>query len=137
MTTIAYDGQTVAYDSRLSKANGIMSDKYSKLMTVQGVQFIFCGVPSDKDLLPDAYFNNQLEGTAEISALIIDQGKVYEIACYEDIEILEVTGMPWAIGSGSDHALTAMDLGQSAREAVKSAMKRDMYTGGKIHTLEV
>ena len=37
-----------------------------------------------------------------------------------------------AVGSGSDHALTAMDMGATAEEAVKMAMKRDVMTGGRI-----
>lgn len=43
-------------------------------------------------------------------------------------------GLSFAIGSGAKHALTAMDLGLDAKEAVKMAMKRDIYTGGRIRT---
>jgi hypothetical protein len=42
-----------------------------------------------------------------------------------------------AIGTGTDHAITAMDCGLSAREAVKMAMKRDTGTGGRIRTYKV
>lgn len=42
---------------------------------------------------------------------------------------------PFAIGSGRDFALAAMDMGASAKEAVEAAAKRDVYTGGTIRTL--
>jgi hypothetical protein len=38
----------------------------------------------------------------------------------------------YAVGSGAIHAWTAMDAGKSAREAVRLAMRRDMFSGGKI-----
>ncbi|GAI22667.1 unnamed protein product, partial [marine sediment metagenome] len=44
---------------------------------------------------------------------------------------------PDAIGSGSAYALAAMDMGASAEEAVRAAMKRDIYTGGKVRTMRI
>ncbi|MNJ79145.1 hypothetical protein D3C77_770710 [compost metagenome] len=44
---------------------------------------------------------------------------------------------PDAIGSGAPYALAAMDMGASAEDAVRAAMKRDIYTGGKIRTLRI
>lgn len=42
---------------------------------------------------------------------------------------------PFAIGSGRDFALAAMDMGATAKEAVEMAAKRDVYTGGTIRTV--
>jgi len=39
---------------------------------------------------------------------------------------------PHAWGSGGIIALTAMDIGWSAKKALKLAMKKDCFTGGKI-----
>ncbi len=44
---------------------------------------------------------------------------------------------PDAIGSGSAYALAAMDMGASAEEAVRAAMKRDIYTGGTVRTIVI
>lgn len=41
---------------------------------------------------------------------------------------------PFAIGSGSDHAVTAMDAGMSPGQAVALAALRDPHTGGTIIT---
>lgn len=45
----------------------------------------------------------------------------------------EIVGAEYyAIGSGADFALAAMDSGASAEDAVKVAIKRDAFTGGEI-----
>lgn len=40
----------------------------------------------------------------------------------------------YAIGSGAAHAITAMDCGKSARQAIQMAIKRDHNSGGRIVT---
>lgn len=42
-----------------------------------------------------------------------------------------------SIGSGSVYCLAAMDAGASAEEAVKVAMKRDVFSGGTITTVQL
>ena len=42
-----------------------------------------------------------------------------------------------AIGSGSPHAITAMDCGKSAVQAVQMAAKRDPATGGRVVTMRL
>ncbi|UYL04522.1 hypothetical protein EPNKCIFM_00220 [Klebsiella phage KP13-16] len=45
----------------------------------------------------------------------------------------EIVGAEYyAIGSGADFALSAMDAGASAEDAVKVAIKRDVFTGGEL-----
>jgi hypothetical protein len=44
---------------------------------------------------------------------------------------------PYVIGNGSDHAMTAMDMGATAVESVEMASMRDTSTGGVIRTLFV
>lgn len=43
----------------------------------------------------------------------------------------------FAIGSGWVIALSAMDAGATAREAIEIACRRDIYTSGRIQTLRV
>jgi hypothetical protein len=40
----------------------------------------------------------------------------------------------YAIGSGAAHAITAMDCGKNAMQAVRYAARRDINTGGRIVT---
>jgi ATP-dependent protease HslVU (ClpYQ) peptidase subunit len=41
------------------------------------------------------------------------------------------------VGSGFKFAISAMDHGKSAKDAVKYAATRDIYTGGKIHVYDI
>jgi hypothetical protein len=48
------------------------------------------------------------------------------------------TAMPYfAIGHGMNWAIAAMDAGATAREAVAVSIKRDLYTGGKVQSINV
>jgi ATP-dependent protease HslVU (ClpYQ) peptidase subunit len=44
---------------------------------------------------------------------------------------------PTALGSGWQWAMVAMDAGADARRAVELAIRRDVYSGGKIQTCKV
>lgn len=48
----------------------------------------------------------------------------------------EPTPLPCAIGSGQDYAFGAMDAGVGPIRAVEIACERDIYSGGKITSLE-
>ncbi len=50
---------------------------------------------------------------------------------------IEVTHQHFAIGSGRDYAIAAMHLGKSAEEAVRLAMQYDTGTGGDIDVEEL
>lgn len=48
------------------------------------------------------------------------------------------TGMPYyAIGSGSQAAMCAMNMGADAIEAIRQAIKVDEYSGGKVRHLKL
>lgn len=54
---------------------------------------------------------------------------VNEAGYVEAVPIIEEF---YTLGSGGDHALTAMDLGKTPKQAVQHAMTRDLFSGGKI-----
>lgn len=143
MTTIALDKDgLVAYDSRESVGSRIVDDDMEKMRVVEGVRFWFCGRSADEDYLIDALLNGPDESypeKIEVQALIYKDG-VFLTAGLSDSEGFivqrERKGNPVALGSGSDNALTAMDCGKSAKEAVKMAIKRDMQSGGTIRTFD-
>lgn len=66
--------------------------------------------------------------------VIIWDGKVLKAANYL-LRFTEVHEPYYAIGSGAVHAITAMDCGKTAAQAVQMAAKRDCNTGGKVVTL--
>ena len=140
MTTIAYKDGVIAYDSRQTRGGAIVSDDAPKCQVVDGVSFFLAGAVCDEKALIAAYFGAPSAAPVECSGYAVDGGKLLMVG-YDD-----KTGIwkqeldpanPDAIGSGSAYALAAMDMGASAEGAVRAAMKRDIYTGGKIRTLRI
>jgi len=138
MTTIAYKDGTISVDSRMTRGDTILDDNYNKIHTVDGVRFIICGTVSDLESLIAAYFGAEVLDTIALAAIIVQDNRVYDFQVQEGkVYKLDITGQVWAVGSGEDHAFTAMDLGASTKQAIKLAAKRDVNTGGKIRTIQV
>jgi ATP-dependent protease HslVU (ClpYQ) peptidase subunit len=140
MTTIAYKDGVIAYDSRETLGSTIMDDDCEKCQTSGGVQFLCTGSTPDYPALIAGYFGEVVTGSVEASGLAIDDGVLSLIGhdrktgFWKDQLRLD---NPFAIGSGSHFALTAMDMGATAAEAVEMAKKRDTSTGGLVRTLIV
>lgn len=140
MTTIAYhhERKEIAYDGRTTRGDTIMDDSSEKMVERDGIKFFLCNSTCDYELLISMYFGTKSDLVPEANALVIDGGIVYRIGCQTD-------GVFWkcksycndAIGSGWQFALSAMDFGRGAKEAVEYAATRDSCTGGKISMLRV
>lgn len=138
ITTIAYKDGIIAYDSRATRGNLIATDNYDKCAKADGVLFFFSGAAGDVRHLVDAYLKGVTPPKeADIYAIVVDQGVVYRAGTDGGLFWKEKASAYDAIGSGYAHALTAMDCGLSAIEAVKMAAKRDTGTGGKIRHYKV
>ncbi|WP_085637938.1 MULTISPECIES: proteasome subunit beta [unclassified Pseudomonas] len=141
MTTIAYKDGVIAYDSRVTRGSLIDHDDYEKLIYRNGHQFLFTGCSADFAALMDEFFGVKVsDKPLDASGLVVTNGRLCQIG--RDAESgfwLDDVWMerPFAIGSGRDFALAAMDMGATAKEAVEAAAKRDTYTGGTIRTLRV
>ncbi|MDD2046117.1 proteasome subunit beta [Pseudomonas putida] len=140
MTTIAYKDGVIAYDSRQTRNSAIVSDDAPKCQVVDGVSFFLSGAVCDEKALIAAYFGTPSAVPVECSGYAVDDGKLMLVGHDDKTGIwrqdLDPTN-PDAIGSGAPYALAAMDMGASAEDAVRAAMKRDIYTGGKIRTIRV
>ena len=88
-------------------------------------------------------FKEEIEKTSNIQDSLLNMQEVdWECLIYLDGVIYLATDkcrLPcsinsdiFAIGSGASWAMSAMDFGKSPKEAVKYAMTKDYYTGGKI-----
>ena len=140
MTTITYKDRIVAYDSRAKAVESITSDNREKRFTINKVYFCMCGAPSDFKVFFRVYFEGgEIESHLEAAGLAWDGVKLFHVGhankhCYSSpLDLSE----PWACGSGEDYAITAMDMGATAKEAIKWAMKRDTGTGGRIRTFKI
>lgn len=83
------------------------------------------------DLVPPV-----LEDDEGFSALVLTPTK--QVLLYDgNIPIDLGNDVYTSIGSGSVYCLAAMDAGASAEDAVKIAMKRDVYSGGEITIVQL
>ena len=136
MTTICVDKDgVIAYDGRMTQGNMIVRDDYDKKYKFGNAYFFLAG--DVKDMEP--FMIDCLEGGSDreymVSGFMYENGQLYEVGGGGGVWICDNFG-PMAYGSGADHAITAMDCGLSAREAIKMAAKRDNCTGGKIRTFK-
>ncbi|MFA7892982.1 proteasome subunit beta [Pseudomonas putida] len=140
MTTIAYKDGVIAFDSRQTRSGSIVSDDVVKRQVVDGVSFFLSGAVCDEKALIAAYFGTPSPVPVECSGYVVDGGNLLMVGHDDKTGVwkqdLDLSN-PDAIGSGSAYALAAMDMGASAEEAVRAAMKRDIYTGGKVRTIRI
>ena len=138
MTCIAYKNGVIAYDSQITCGSTITYDDYEKCHEVKGVRFVMCGKTSDYTALQDAYFGTSVTKEVDASAIVADGEGIWCVgASVEDgfwKRPIPASAI-YAIGSGADLAITAMDMGATAYQAVQMAAKRDTGTGGTIRTV--
>jgi ATP-dependent protease HslVU (ClpYQ) peptidase subunit len=150
LTTIATKDGIIVGDARMSLGATIIKDDTVKVFNVNNHLVGVCGAARSistfvswlqkhtdyrmvseqvgdlVDLIPPV-----LEQDSDYTALVVTPDK--QVLLYESgIPIDMGNDVHMAIGSGGDFALAAMDAGLSAEEAVKIAMKRDVYSGGTI-----
>lgn len=135
MTTIAYKDGIVAYDSRCCAGPLITTDDYDKKTIIGDSLFFMSGDLGHQQRFMEDWPNPSAKHP--VFGIRIHKGVVYRFISDEHGYWQLSLDYPWAEGSGADHAFTAMDLGCSAKEAVKMAMKRDAGTGGRIRTYKV
>lgn len=141
MTTIAYKDGVIAYDSRVTRGYLIDHDDFEKLIHRQGHQFLLTGSGCDFPALIDEFLGVKVgDKPLDANGLVVTNGRLCQIG--RDAESGFWMDDIWAersfaIGSGRDFALAAMDMGTTAKEAVEIAAKRDVYTGGTIRTLVI
>lgn len=140
MTTIAYNHQDrqISWDGRATR-DGVSTDtNIQKKIVKDGVTFFITGVFSDQSKMVDYYFGGRHEFIPECNCFAVDDGKIFYCGVTENHELWkeEVTTNQ-AIGSGWKFALAAMDFGQSAKDAVKYASTRCIYTGGRIRVFNI
>ena len=138
MTTIAYKDGVIAYDSLCTQEQTIIDYNFDKRVVRDGVQFFFCGATSDYNSFVEAYFGGRLNQRPDCAALVVDKGIVYRCGVNDENVFWKCAVTSYtSIGSGQDHALTAMDMGADAKTAVKMAIKRDTGTGGRVRTFKI
>ena len=138
MTTIAYKDGVIAYDSRSTRGDFISTDSANKMNVRDGVRFFMAGCACYEDEFASAWFSGaDVCEQNDVSALVYDGEHVWMAGADNGEFFRQRIDYDTAIGSGTPYAVTAMDFGASAKEAVKAASKRDSATGGRIRTFKV
>ena len=155
MTTVAYDGSSIAADALSCADNERMPNDSRKIMAYripkqlgpghggpeevgQRVIIGFAGHRSFAAKLLEHYIKSPrvmgttpaIMGKGEATLLIyqVDDGEAYMMPY--DGGSTRITGQKMAIGSGRAYALGAMEHGASSFDAVKVAEKLDVFTRG-------
>lgn len=142
MTTVAWDGKTLAADRQLTIGSTPMP--YRKLFRakhrVDGARLLYgcCG-----DAFDGVQFRRWVEGGDKpvgikpsfSSVAIDDKGRVWY--CGDSLVWLPISLRHWAIGSGCDYAMGAMAAGASAAKAVRIASGLDTNSGVGVDTLRL
>lgn len=139
MTTIAYNhrDKELASDSQGTSCEVIVPKVYTKIHKLSFGWVGFWGNTADMGAAIKILEGDELEGDwtkLDVGGIVLpDTGSAYNFY----IDSLgglakEFITNNWAAGSGREFALGAMHVGATAREAVKAAIKYDIYSGGKI-----
>ena len=135
MTTLAYREGVLASDSRITAAETVITNNQRKVHRLKdGRLFGYAGSVEDGHRLLTALRRNTKPPELEaISALRIDpDGSVW---LYEGNVWIKQREAYYALGSGSNYALGAMDAGVSAKDAVRIGIKRDVSSGGRVQAV--
>lgn len=140
MTTIAWDGKTLAADSQMTRS-GIQYGEVNKIVKLSdGRYFACCGKSTDTVLVVEWLNERKPKEKPEVddgfAAIIVDTSTGVATELYYDL-IEDYCPPIAAQGSGWHIALTAMTLGKSAVEAVETAIQLDVYSGGKVNFVRV
>lgn len=156
MTTIAWDGKTLAADSQATAGNVVTSTTTLKIITpgldeiwrIRGkkiLAFSACGDACANEEFTEAlqkgiFTETKMRSGLAFSAIAVTGiGSGFEIFKKEGGEEIAIylLDSPRAFGSGSEYALSAMHLGMTAQDAVNHASQIDLYSGGAVNIYEV
>lgn len=147
MTTIAFDGVTMASDSRITGSFLLQNKEFKKVRRFKSPNGNYvvgcCGDCSEIERF-FSWFRQFVDGDAES---LYDREEEVEaiIYCEDDGELKLHTGQPHAfnvgfpiaIGSGSMAAMAAMYCGRSAKDAIVVASMLDTSTDDEVVAIKV
>lgn len=134
MTTIAWDGKTLAADRRMA---GYMTT--CKIFPVDGGYLAGAGA-MDQLVEVAAYLQAVADKPdlpeSQESEFIVVRGSEAFWLTWPHLREVRIRESFAALGSGSEFALGALAMGANAKTAVQVAAKFDPYTGGGVDTVD-
>lgn len=148
MTTIAWDGETLACDSRITDNVCIIDDAYNKLFETELeynsdiiTAYALSGSISDFQIMHHIIETNTFhpiqETKHQCSGIFVGVKRVYTLEPHKCVLIPYKRNTLLGEGSGGIFALSALKLGLNAVQAVKHAITLDYCSGGKVKHLSL
>lgn len=138
MTTIVYNhkDKEIAVDSRETRGTLIASDTTNKIQINGPYTFALSGCVNSINAVVESYPNKpRIDDT--VYGFMVKNSICHWLVCTPESMETYQQNYNEAAGSGEAYALTALDMGATAKEAVEMAAKRDSMTGGKIRVIKV
>ncbi len=145
MTTVCWDGKTMAADKQMDTGNMKHPVARSKIRTgtYHGMPALFGGagttVYSDAVIewliagMPDEHKPEMPSNPDSFTVIVATETGAYEYI--DSLRPVPLGQVKWAIGSGGEYAFGAMDAGANAKRAVEIACGRDTSSGMGVDTL--
>lgn len=135
MTTIAVKDGVMACDSQLT--NGV-SGSVQKIRKKGDIIIGYCGDWIAAEYMAKYYLSDRQEELIEdrkddVELIVLKKTGIYIVD--KKLREARICGKHYSIGSGSMAAMTAMNMGATAIEAIREAIKVDEYSGGKIKSI--
>lgn len=136
MTTIAWDGKTLAADSQITY--GGLACTLEKIWRLNGGQ-LFGATGAAQDAYAVRYWLEDPSrpepklGDDFAGILILTDGSSWRLE--SSLIRMPITESCHALGSGRDFAIAGMALGLSAVQAVELAIRFDAYSSGEVTAL--
>lgn len=142
MTTICWDGKTLATDGRCTSDGKILSDELQKIFRIDCkynddwlLWGAFAGNPIDAPKIIQALKEQEKDVHHGVSGIVLGETHVYWVEPNTGWLLQGADCDFMTEGSGAIIALSGMLLGLTAVEAVKHAMRLDTATGGRISSV--
>lgn len=140
MTTIVFDGKTLAVDSQVTSGSVIVGLR-NKIQEIGGYFVAGCGSTDCIDLVVE-YLLGGKEKPSGLSAndadvLFVNKETGEAFRAFGDTLVMSKAVIPFFGGSGAEIAQGAYQVCNDPIKALKVAMKLDVYTGGPINMVKI
>jgi ATP-dependent protease HslVU (ClpYQ) peptidase subunit len=145
MTTIAFDGKTLAADSKVTMGNGALALNGEAVKLIRGKKGhlgAWCGVADISTAVFLEWVRTGCEGDPprppmdETTYILVSpNGRVLEF--HHQVTFDSFHKGFWAWGSGAELALGALAAGASAKKAIQVAAQFDTATGGTVRCVNL
>ena len=137
MTTIAFDGKFICCDGRVTVGSIIAEEHEKKAVKIDDDIFILAGDCFDAEMFLSSKAGDS-SGAAQgayIGFWVSELG--VRVVYFDEGEKYWTCAHRWAIGSGGEFAIAAMDHGASAIDAVRYAHTKDNNTGKPYQLVDI